>query len=89
MFRLFFALSFVFILGSYAASQKKSTKSASLICMCCVTLPSVRFSCANIEMVDFQDAHVIFFSGFFKWHTEKPMWKVFFKGILLLYMSRR
>ena len=31
MFRLFFALSFVFILGSYAASQNKSTKSASLI----------------------------------------------------------
>ena len=37
MFRLFFALSFVFILGSYAASQNKSIKAASLICMCCVT----------------------------------------------------
>ena len=37
MFRLFFALSFIFILGSCAASQNKSIKVASLICMCCVT----------------------------------------------------
>ena len=94
MFRLLFALSFVFILSTFAVSKNQFVSGNFFvikyqdISSLCGWINVLKYSCWTLHSLE--SYHVVrarspfFFSGFEEWNTAKSVRKVRFEGQLFL-----